>query len=390
MLGIDVFVDDTNIIHSNIGDANICELLQIVQDNFCKWQGLLHASGSMLNPPKCSWTPFIWHYNNLGHAWLAQLPEHTQPQLWATNLTRWSHILWTNKPSDAVQLLGVHITVDGKELSILKQKQQKYVQFLLLTLLSKCEAQVIYKQCYLPTVTYPFPATNISPSLIYNTQCTITFLFLTQMGYPWHIPQSIVYAPETLGGLGLCHLGQEQGVQQTLQLLWHLWANTTNGKLYTITINQYQLYAGVQQPILEDTKPIPWMPAGWISSICDFLYTTNCKIRLQLPCTPTPRQMHDWCMIGALWMIPWLASWAHTLKPSIVSACIFMCLCCEKFQSQMAVNYPPAYLKELLTPLAPNLPGHTNHYLPKSHGTYGLMPCGPCMPLSDNLRHINW
>jgi len=66
------------------------------------------------------------------------------------------------------------------------------------------------------------------------------------MGYPCHLPRSIVYAPETIGGLGLQHLGREQGVKQTLQLLQHLCANTTNGQLYAITIDQYQINAGTQ------------------------------------------------------------------------------------------------------------------------------------------------
>jgi len=202
-------------------------------------------------------------------------------QLQATDISSQSHQLKINKPSDAVRLLGVHIAADGnhkKELRELQQKQQKYVQFLLRTPVSHGEAMVIYKQCYLPTVTYPLPATTMPPDAIYKTQLTVTSLFLSRMGYPRHLPRSIVYAPETIGGLGLRHLGHEQGVQQTLQLLRHLRANSTNGQLYNITIDQYQINAGTQRPILEDTRPIPWIPEGWISSICAFLYTNNCQL----------------------------------------------------------------------------------------------------------------
>jgi len=52
------------------------------------------------------------------------------------------------------------------------------------------------------------------------------------------------------------HLGNEQGVQQTLHVLRHLHANSTNGKLYSITIDQYQNYASIQQPIMEDSNSI--------------------------------------------------------------------------------------------------------------------------------------
>jgi len=53
-------------------------------------------------------------------------------QLTASNLEGWQHNLKINKPDNAVCLLGIDIAVDGnntKELSMLKQKQNKYVQF---------------------------------------------------------------------------------------------------------------------------------------------------------------------------------------------------------------------------------------------------------------------
>ncbi len=51
-LGIDAFVDDTNMVHGDDGNTDIGEILRIIQNNFCIWQGLLHASGGRLNPPK--------------------------------------------------------------------------------------------------------------------------------------------------------------------------------------------------------------------------------------------------------------------------------------------------------------------------------------------------
>jgi len=286
-------------IHGDDGSADIGDILKIVQDNFRIWQGLLHASSGTLNPPKCSWTPFMWSFNHLGHAQLTPIPEHPSAQIYASDLDGKQHALRINKPSDAVRLLGVHIAADGnyqKELTVLKQKQQKYVQFLLRTPLSRQEARVIYKQCYLPTVSYPLPATNMPPDAIYATQSTVTSLFLTRMGYPRHIPRSVVYAPDSVGGLGMRHLGHEQGVQQTLQLLRHP-PDSTNGKLYELTIDQYQIYVGIRHPILEDTKEIPWIPHGWISSIRQFLHRNSTSICLQNPWTPTERHVNDRCIM---------------------------------------------------------------------------------------------
>jgi len=48
MLGIDAFIDNTNMIHGDNGDTNISKILQIIQNSFQIW--LLHTSSSMLNP----------------------------------------------------------------------------------------------------------------------------------------------------------------------------------------------------------------------------------------------------------------------------------------------------------------------------------------------------
>ncbi len=155
-LSPNAFVDDMNTIHRDIGGSNICRLISIVQHNLCTWQHLLQTSGSTLNPPKCSWTPFYWTYNQLGHACLNTPPPDLQLNFFATDLEGPQHALQINHPSDAVQLLRVHIAANGnyKKLSVLQQKQQKYTQFLLCTLLTHCKAKVIYKQCYLPMVAW--------------------------------------------------------------------------------------------------------------------------------------------------------------------------------------------------------------------------------------------
>jgi len=122
---------------------------------------------------------------------------------------------------------------------------------------------MIYRQCYLPKVTYPLPAMTMPPDAIYKTQAAVTSLFLNKMGFPRHMPRAVVYAPIAAGGLDFRHLGFKQGVQQTMQLVKHLWAGSTNGILYQSLIDAYQLHTGLQCPILEDTHYLPWSTHGW-------------------------------------------------------------------------------------------------------------------------------
>jgi len=104
------------------------------------------------------------------------------------------------------------------------------------------------------------------PEKIYQTQLTVSSLFLNKMGYRCHMPQAVVYTPETVGGLNFNHLGHEQGIQQVIQLLKHLHTDTTNGKLYRNLIDTYQVHAGIPYPILQDTQLLNWLPQ-WLAYI---------------------------------------------------------------------------------------------------------------------------
>jgi len=131
------------------------------------------------------------------------------------------------------------------------------------------------------------------PAAIHKTQAAVTSLFLNKMGYQRHMPRAVVYAPATVGGLDFRHLGFEQGVQQTLQLVKHMRAASTNGSLYRSLIDAYQIHSGLPQPILEDTRTLPWSSPGWMTSIRQFLQDTGTKILLSDPWTPRPRRIND-------------------------------------------------------------------------------------------------
>jgi len=139
------------------------------------------------------------------------------------------------------------------EIGLFVQRNQRYVQALQQCNLTHREAGIIYKQCYLPTISYPLPATNIPTDLIHRHQAKATTVFLAKMGYRRTMPQAVVYAPKALGGVGFRHLWAEQGVQQSMQLIKHLRAQTSNGALFKLVINTYQLHSGLSHPILEDT-----------------------------------------------------------------------------------------------------------------------------------------
>jgi len=295
-MGIDAYMDDTNQILGDTATSKLNPLLTHAQDNIDLWQGLIQASGGTLNPTKCSWTPFLWEFDKIGNARLLNPPDREKYHIMAPDHQGKQHKLTHNQPHTTVWLLGVHIAADGNsdtKYSTLQKRQTQYSTFLQHTPMTWWEVWVIYWQCYLPKVTYPLPATNMSLDKIYKTQLRVMAQFLNKMGYPVSFPWAVVYAPGNVGGLGFQHLGHEQGIQHILQLLKHLWASTLNGQLYSALIDTYQIRASCARHILEYTELLPWCLNGWLTTTRQFLNNINTTITLHHPWVPLPCQVND-------------------------------------------------------------------------------------------------
>jgi len=142
-MGIDAYMDDTNQLLGNDNTNQLAPLLPAAQANINLWQGLIQASGGTLKPAKCSWTPFLWQYDQLGNAHLVQPLNTSAYQITASDRTGKRHTLLRNAPNKAVWLLGVHIVVNrdyAMEFSVLKEHQAQYSTFLQRTPMTQWEA----------------------------------------------------------------------------------------------------------------------------------------------------------------------------------------------------------------------------------------------------------
>jgi len=116
------------------------------------------------------------------------------------------------------------------------------------------EANVLYWACFLPALTYPFPAMWLSEKFLERIQTLSTSTILNKMGLHCNLPQSLVFAPWDIGGMGLCNLSHEQSVQQVIILVQHLCAKTMLGNAIELLIRTYQLWAGLSHHI--DPSPL--------------------------------------------------------------------------------------------------------------------------------------
>jgi len=300
LLSIDAFMDDTWLPAPNTQNLPLVDLASIAQQNLQKWHDILQSSGGQLNPKKCVWMLFHWKFQPSRVARIVTPP--TPPIINTTIQGSEPYPIWRLKPTEAHQYLGIQLTTDGNqkwELQIFKERTLWYTTFIHRCPLSHHKAWVVYLQCYLPTLSYPLPATSFPPEKLQKLQGATTSAFLSKMGYPRTFPREVVYASNIQGRLGYWHLGYEQGVQQCLQLVKHLRANTTTGQSYQILIQHYQLYSGFTKLILEKTNAIPWSTALWVDSICKFLHHIQGRIILKKPGLPN----HIGSMIMQSWKI---------------------------------------------------------------------------------------
>ncbi len=254
--GFDTFVGDTDIISATPVETNT-DPIPIAQCNLNVWHELLQASSGELNPMKCVWLYFDWNFDAKGRPSIRKVTSENGPQITVTLCSKAPIWIRRLKHDEAHRYLGIQIMTDGnckKEIELLKQCNQRYIQLLNTCPFSHHEIQIIYKQCYLPTVCYPLPATHILMTQIHKAQSSATTIFLMKLGYPRTFPWSVVYASVSRGRLGFRHLGYEQGIQKCMQLIKQMRANMSMGRTSQIILEHYQLMAGLSKPILEHQR----------------------------------------------------------------------------------------------------------------------------------------
>jgi len=200
---INAFIDDTSIINATQKHQKFTDLLRTLQYNLDTWHNLLQASRGVLNPSKCVWLCFHWKFAPNGTIHITP-PTPTPTPLQTTISTQPPIPIRRLQPNEAHHYLRIYLTTDAnykKELKVYHQWQWTYI-----TLLQNCpfpyrEVNVIYKQCYLPTVGYPLPATVIPPAKLNKYQGPATTIFLTKWDTLDPTPEQLHTHPKTVGEL---------------------------------------------------------------------------------------------------------------------------------------------------------------------------------------------
>ncbi len=260
------FIDDIVLHASNPTDGPLHELMNMAQTQLRWWGQLVQVTRGALNPKKCCGMLYHWEPDQCGILQLCT-PSTPPPPITLIHSDTEQEVGFL-QASAGTHYLGLYLTTDRNTRAMethLLTKATLYTKAFHCTPMNRREARVLYQSCFLLAMAYPLPATWLLDAFFDKVHQMSTLTILNKMGYHRHLPRSMVFTPKAIGGVGLCNLKHEMEVQQILILLRHMRSKTPLGHTMEILICYYQLWARIQQPVLEDTQPCPWVPDKWLS-----------------------------------------------------------------------------------------------------------------------------
>jgi hypothetical protein len=277
------FADDTNLIgNDNERVLDISGLVTKAQTAFTSWNQLLHATGHFMELEKCACYLSIWDFQHDGYAFTLD-PDELGHKVVVRDLHGNTIEIPLLPATTSQKMLGVMRNPIGNqqdEVKRLKEKSDRMASNLNANALSRIEAKLAYECFYIPAMRYSLAITSINQLDLENVQQNTVMSLTSALGYNRHMPREVIFCSQRYQGIGLKHLYDLQGtdgVRLLIQELNH--KGSTTNRLLRIILETIQLEAGIQQPILEENRPLQYIEWGWIPSIRDFLHHINAKIR---------------------------------------------------------------------------------------------------------------
>jgi hypothetical protein len=272
------FVDDTTtlmVIHQALSNY----MIMILQRDAQTWEKLLHTTGGKLEISKCKFATFKWEFDQLGRA--IQKTDNNQSLSIFNSDSKTSISVPQISHKQAYKYVGVQIALDGnmeQQITIMKEKCNNFAGAFSQIFMSAKDTNQGYTTVFIPSIRYALPATSIDQKTLQKIQSPIINNVLTKIGYNRHMPRALVFAPSSIGGIGLLDLFNEQGNLKVLTTISHIRANTPLRQTIIIAIETFQTLAGLTTSALETTHPIPYVDAPWLETLRSFLHQINGQI----------------------------------------------------------------------------------------------------------------
>jgi hypothetical protein len=276
------FADDTNLLgNDTLYNKSLDELIKDAQECFTTWNELLYASGHFMELEKCACYLSLWDFQADGYAFTKD-PEAIAKSIAVKDIHGCMKTIKLLPATTSQKLLGSMKNPIGNqqdEVQRLLEKSNKMAVLINANAISRSEAKMVYESFYLPAMRYSLSITSINQMDFETIQKNATTAITAALGYNRHMPREVVYGAQKYQGIGLRHLYDIQGSDGIRLLLQELiiQGNSTNS-MTRIALETVQVEAGIQNQILLDNRPLPYIEWGWIPSIRDFLLHINAGI----------------------------------------------------------------------------------------------------------------
>ena len=261
------FVDDTDQIETKYGCTDWEEVMQRAQKGIELWESLLRTTGGAIEPSKTDWVGIQYEWKN------------SKPCLKKANR---SDKLYTLDPSgtrteikqiethEARRTLGVWQTANGNETAQKKIIISKIEDWGKATEgITHTESRTAIVSTIGRSIRYPLSATALDEQECKSIDKALIKSVLGKMGVVRTAPRVIIFAPSSLGGIGLNRTETDQVIDQVKMIIHHGHRDTIAGRLIRNTIQQLSCEMGIGgNPFEVDMKKVTYLTENtWIESV---------------------------------------------------------------------------------------------------------------------------
>jgi hypothetical protein len=242
------------------------------------WERFLWTTGGKLELSKCLYYVLFYKFD----------PDGTPQMETATNMES-DHVCLTSgtsatrnpidhrdNKSEVHRTLGIWPTPEGNQTKQYQEslaKSRRFAKGCIKAPMTRYEASTAYWSMWFTSLTFGFSSTTLTYTQLDSIQRPMMNAILPKMGYSSKTTKDVVFGPSKYLGMGLRHLGYEQGVQQCILLIKHLRAHQKLSQLLRIGLAWFQLHAGISKPILECPElELTHLETGWFRSLRTFLF----------------------------------------------------------------------------------------------------------------------
>ena len=279
------FVDDTDIVHTgSTVDTPGSNILHEMQKFVEHWEGGLRATGGALRVDKSVWylIDFKWHNNK----WHYVSKTDSPGDILVRDADGDTKILQRLEPHEAIETLGIYISMDGNqkaEVKKLRDKAAEFAEHVRTGFVTRDEAWHALNTTIMKTLEYPMEAISLTRKHWDYIMAPILRAVLPRSGKVRTFPRDVLYGPDSCTGIGIVHPYFKQNLKQIDLLLRESLKPSITSNLLNATLEHLGLETGLPNDDWMIPKSYSWMTPCWLRELLLFCTQEDLSIHDTLP-----------------------------------------------------------------------------------------------------------